>query len=84
MSAAAAESTSGEHCFLFRQHQAARFLYWKKFFSNTSSEPLYQHALLGTHTTILLAVIAATSMAVSTKNLASILAITMLYQLYRL
>ena len=30
MSAAAAESTSGEHCFLFREHQAVRVLYWEK------------------------------------------------------
>ena len=30
MSAAAAESTSGEHCFLFREHQAVCVLYWEK------------------------------------------------------
>ena len=30
MSAAAAESSSGEHCFLFREHQAVRVLYWEK------------------------------------------------------
>ena len=30
VSAAAAESTSGEHCFLSREHQAVCVLYWKK------------------------------------------------------
>lgn len=56
----------------------------RKYYSMTSSGPLYQHALLVTHTTILLAVIAATSRAVSTRNLASVLTVTMLYQLYQL